>query len=245
MVNVKEIIKYLDEKYPEELRAVWDSTDGFLQGDSGSNVNTIGVGLEINKDFVEGEFDLLVLHHPPKFGKDKIVTNPFYAKLKEELPIYTLHSRIDVSGDLNKSIATVFFEKFIVDKVLDDGTVIISLEEEENLSEIVESLKLKLDISKLKVIEKNNYVKKIAIHGGEGFNQHHVEKAVNEGIDLYLAGDLNHHLAEFASFYNVTFIDINHISEQLGMRDVCKNLQKKFPDCVFKYINTRPYWVLK
>jgi GTP cyclohydrolase I len=245
MTKIKEIAKYLDERYLEELRAPWDATDGFLQGDLNKDVNSVLVTVELNKKLINKKFDLLVLHHPPKFGKDKMITNPFYSELQKDSPIYVLHSRIDVSGDINKSLAEFLFESFNIEKTLDDGTIIISLKEEMLLPKITNILKKKLNKDKLKVIQKKKNIKRIAIHGGEGFNQHHVEKAIKENIDLYIAGDLTHHLAESAFFHNVSFIDIDHTSEQIGMKKLTEDLQNKFTDCNFKYINSEPFWNLK
>lgn len=245
MTKAIEIIKLLDEEYPKELRAVWDSTDGYLQGDTNKEVLRVGVGLEINPSFVDKKFDMIILHHPPKFGKEMNITNPFYTKIHKDTIIYALHSRIDVSGNINKSLASFLFERYNIDKALDDGTIIISLPNPVNLSELIPMIKSKLRKNKIKVIKKEEVITKIAIHGGEGFNQHHVEKAIKENIDLYLAGDLTHHLAESAYFHNATFIDIDHVSEQVGMKDLCKELQTKFPKCDFEYLNSEPYWELQ
>ena len=179
------------------------------------------------------------------FGNKKLVTNPFYSHLKSNPAIYVLHSRIDVSGDINKAIAEFCFKDFVIDKTLDDGTVIIILKKEIELSVLIESLKINLNKKCLKVIEKKKVVKKIAIHGGEGFNKHHVDKACKEDIDLYLAGDLTHHLAESAFFNDVNFIDIEHISEQIGMKKLTECLNKEFNDCDFKFIETDSFWEIK
>jgi putative NIF3 family GTP cyclohydrolase 1 type 2 len=242
MTKAIEIINFLNDKYPENLRAEWDVVDAYLEGDKNKEVHKIGIGLELNKEFLDKNFDMIILHHPPKFGKDRVITNPFYDKLNSKPTIYILHSRIDVKGDLNRSLALNLFKDSNVEKVLDDGTVIASLPKEIGLLEMVDILKTKLNKKTIKLIKKKNKISRIAIHGGEGFNKHHVEKAVNEGIDAYLAGDLTHHLAESAHFYNVTFIDIEHVSEKIGMNDLCNILKMKFPDCNFKYINKEPYW---
>jgi dinuclear metal center YbgI/SA1388 family protein len=244
MITIKEIVKYLDEKYPRHLRAVWDSTDGFLQGDLNRVVRKVVVSIELNCTIVDENPLFIILHHPPKFGKERKITNPFYSKLDKDTSIYVLHSRIDISGDINKALAQYFFESK-VDKILEDGTAIIHLKKELKLDEVIKILKHKLKKNKLKVIEKKTKIKRIAIHGGEGFNQHHIDKAVQESIDLYLGGDLTHHLAESAFFHNVTFIDIEHVSEQIGMKTLTEELNKIFADCEFKYVETDSFWDLR
>jgi len=245
MVQIKKIVEFLDKKYPSRLRAKWDFTDGFLEGNQDLDVNEISVAVELNEKIMNSNNKFLILHHPPKFGSEKLVTNPFYSHLKNNPSIYVLHSRIDVSGDINKAIAEFCFEDFIIDNILDDGTTIITLKNEIDLSSIIEVLKIKLNKKCLKVIEKKKKIKKIAIHGGEGFNKHHVDKASQENIDLYLAGDLTHHLAESAFFNDVSFIDIEHISEQIGMNKLTEYLNIEFKDCNFRFIQSDSFWSLK
>ncbi len=85
-------------------------------------------------------------------------------------------------------------------KTLHDGTLIIELDNPIDIQDLIRIIKTKLKIPYVKAIIKNNECKRIAIHGGEGFNYHHVNDAAKEGIDTYLAGDLTHHLAENAYF---------------------------------------------
>lgn len=245
MVQIKKIVEFLDEKYPSDLRAKWDFTDGFLEGNQELDVTEVLVAVELNEKIINSKTHFLILHHPPKFGSEKVVTNPFYLHLKNNPSIYVLHSRIDISGDINKAIAEFCFEDFVFDNVLDDGTVIITLKKEIDLSTIIESLKTKLNKKCLKIIEKKKTIKKIAIHVGEGFNRHHVDKAHKENIDLYIAGDLTHHLAESAFFKEISFIDIEHVSEQIGMKKLTECLNKEFNDCNFRFIESNSFWSLK
>lgn len=245
MVKVKEIIKYLDNKYPEDLRSVWDFTDGFLEGDLNLEVKKMYVSVELNQELINKNPKCIILHHPPKFGKDKKIINPFYSKLKHATTIYILHSRIDKSGDINCAIAQFLFEEYKIDEILEDGTVVITLNKEHKMDEIIRLIKEKLNLNCLKVIEKKDNIKRIAIHGGEGFNDHHVDKAAEKGIDLYLAGDLSHHLAEHAFFYHFNFVDIEHISEQIGMKKLCEELNSKFGVGTFEYVHSISYWCLK
>ena len=234
MTTARDIAAYLDKRYPQQS-APWDHTDGLLEKDR--KVTNVIVALELR----DHDADFFILHHPPKFGPDKAITNPFY----KDQSWYALHSRLDLSGDINRKIASTIFHSFTHEKTLEDGTAIIELTEPETLSQIIQDIKTKLNSDTVKVIQKKKAVRRIAIHGGEGFNQHHVERGVNEGIDLYLAGDMTHHQAESAYFHDVTFIDIDHISEQVGMKTLAEELQKTFPDCEFRYVPTGNYWETK
>ncbi|MFH1916873.1 MAG: Nif3-like dinuclear metal center hexameric protein [Nanoarchaeota archaeon] len=244
-MNIRAITQYLDRNYPESLRAPWDTTDGFLQGEPDKPCKTICVAAELNPHAITLKPDLFILHHPPKFGKEKKVTNPYYSLLNKDANIYVLHSRIDKSGDINKAMAKSLFPSCTITKTLDDGTVVITELSPLQLNDIISMLKHQLQLPAFNIIQKQTTIRKIAIHGGEGFNQHHVEKAIQENIDLYLAGDMTHHLAEAAHFHDCTFIDIGHISEQIGMEALAERLREKFPACTITFSKTNPHWEIR
>lgn len=247
MTKAKEIISELEKTFPNGLRAKWDMTDGLISGDINNNVKRAIVSLEFRENFTDKDIDMLILHHPPIFGSEKSITNPFYKESKMgKTVIYAIHSRLDKPGVVSKAIAERLFDsKFELKKVLEDGTSIIELKNPLHIEEIIKIIKEKIKIKYLNTIINNNTVNRIAIHGGEGFNQHHVDDAMKENIDLYLAGDMTHHLAEHAHFFNANFIDIGHFSEQEGMRELTSLLKKKFPEIEFIYKEQQPLWTIK
>lgn len=242
MTKAKEIIEYLDKEFPENLKESWDFTEGLLEGNTEKEVKKILVNLELRENLLDKNADMLILHHPPKFGKEKTITNPFYDKLKNDPVIYSLHSRFDKTGKVNEEIAKTIFNDFEILKILDDGTIIIILKKAISYDELITVIKQKLDLPFLKTLNKKENIQKIAIHGGEGFNQHHVDKAIKENIDVYLAGDLTHHLAEHAAFYDVLFVDIEHISEQAGMKYIAELLAENFKDCEIEFVKQKSFW---
>jgi len=248
MVNAKEIIKWMDRKFPSKLHASWDTTEGLIQGDLSMQVKSVCLSLELRPNLEQTGADMLILHHPPIFGKDKSVTNPFYAKLKQsKIVIYALHSRLDVSGFTNKALGVALLGTMRLSepKILTDGTAIFQLKESMATSAFVSLLKAKLHLECVKSVIKKPKIKKIAIHGGEGFNHHHVKDALAEGIDAYLAGDMSHHLAEFAHFFDANFFDINHYTEQVGMKALADALSRSIKGVSFTFIEQKALWDLK
>lgn len=242
MVRAKEIIEYLDSLYPDTLKAKWDFTDGYLSGNLDKEIKRLVITLEFRDNIKD--YDMLIFHHPPLFGSEKKITTPYYDLLDKNAVIYSLHSRIDKSGDINKGVANYLFgeESFTIKSILDDGTFIFELSDSYSHNEIVNLIKKKFNIPFLKTIVKKDGVKLVAIHGGEGFNQHHVQLALEKNIDLYLAGDLGHHLAEFATKYDANFIDIEHFTEQFGILFVKSLLEAKFGDLEITFVEQKPYW---
>lgn len=248
MVKAKDIIQFIEEQFPDKLRAEWDFTDGIIQGNLNKEIKNVCISLELKDNIIKGNFDMLILHHPPKFGPEKKVSNPFYTKLKnKDIIIYVLHSRIDKIGLINKGLTESIFgkENVSIEKILEDGTIIIKLNQEMIITDFINLIKSKLGLDYVKSIINKNKIKKVAIHGGEGFNPHHINNAINENIDAYLAGDMTHHLAENASFFQINFIDIEHFTEQEGLKKLKEMLESKFNKISFGYIEQKPWWVIK
>lgn len=248
MTKAKDIINELERIFPNELNAEWDTTDGLIKGDTNKDIKKVILSLELRENLIDKDADMIILHHPPLFGYERKVTNPFFDKLKsKDIIIYTNHSRMDKSGFINEALAEKIFksENYKITKILEDGTAIIELNHPLNIEEIVSIIKDEFYLKHLNVIVKKNFIKKVAIHGGEGFNQHHILNADKEKIDLYIGGDMTHHLAEHAHFFNACFVDIGHFSEQEGMRKLNRMLKEAFNNVEFNYIEQNSWWTSK
>ena len=195
------------------------------------------------------DVEMLLLHHPPIFGQNKEITNPFYRKanLPDDLIIYAIHSRIDKSGFMGEAIAEkiLYKYKYIIEKRLDDGTVIISLAEQIEVNSLINAIKTGLELKTVNAIIKKRDIKRIAIHGGEAYQKHHILDASRENIDLYIGGDMTHHLAEGAHSFEMSFVDISHYSEQEGMEKLTENLRIQFPKVKFEYIKQNTLWTIE
>ncbi len=249
MTNAKNIITKLEKLFPDKFRMEWDTTDGLIAGDVYKIINKAIVSLEFRANIASiNDADMIILHHPPIFGPKKNITNPFYKQYKSNgKVIYSIHSRIDKAGFVSQAIAERLFEKkdYIISKILEDGSVIIELKKHANIDKIIDEVKKRLNLKSLNVIINKENIKIIGIHGGEAFQQHHISDAIEEHIDLYLGGDMSHHLAESAYFFNASFIDIGHFSEQEGMKKLAKLLKTKFPKINFEYIEQTALWSIR
>jgi putative NIF3 family GTP cyclohydrolase 1 type 2 len=154
---------------------------------------------------------------------------------------------MDVTGFINTALGRKIFNKTNIaePQILGDGTAIFELKTPLQLTDVIIQVKHNLKLSTVNILPKNEQITKIAVHGGEGFNHHHVKDAIAEGVDLYLAGDLTHHLAEFVDWYDVSFIDINHFTEQEGMNALRELLSVKYPPIKFLYVEQPAWWHVK
>lgn len=248
MTTAREIIEELGRMFPERLEEPWDSTEGLISGNIGKRVKSVLLTLEFRDNVAAKEADMVILHHPPRFGMQKKVTNPFYkrARLGGRV-VYAVHSRLDRTGFSNEALAERLFGRigYRIERVLDDGTVIAALRRPLGEDAAIKLVKSRLGLESVNVIAKGKTVMKVAIHGGAGFDSHHVVDASKEKVDLYLGGDMGHHLAEHAHFFDIDFIDIGHFTEQEGMARLARVLSERFPKVRFEYVEQKPLWSVR
>jgi putative NIF3 family GTP cyclohydrolase 1 type 2 len=245
MTTAKEIIAELQRMFPKRLREKWDTTDGLVRGRISRRVGKAIVSLEFRENVPCADAEMFILHHPPVFGPGRRVTNPFYRR--EDVRgkvVYAVHTRMDRTGFVGKAIAERLFGEggYVTLKVLRDGTAIIRLKRPMAMKEVLHRVKGRLKLRSVNAIVKRGRVRKVGILGGSAFRPHHLDPAVAEGIDLYLGGEMGHHLAEHAHFFDVSLIDIGHFSEQEGMRKLAEVLRRRFPEVDFEYVEQRPQW---
>ena len=158
MTTAKEIISFLEELFPLSKRAAWDNTDGLVCGVTTNEVKRLILSIELRKNIIYEENDMIILYHPPVFGKDREITNHHYSPIKESQNppvVYALHSRMDVVGFMNKAIGKKLLNDWIKDtKILGDGTAIFILEKETTLQKVTERIKSNLKIKNLNGIVK-------------------------------------------------------------------------------------------
>lgn len=85
-MTVYEFYKFLDKIYPKELSCPWDNDGIMCSRDPDASVRKVLVSLDATERALkyasEGEFDLLLTHHPMIFRKLEAVT-PGHARRKQ------------------------------------------------------------------------------------------------------------------------------------------------------------------
>ena len=91
---------------------------------------------------------------------------------------------------------------------------VFKLNEEKNLKDFIEELKLKLKILNLRVIsdDLNKKIKKVALINGSAMN--YWRKAKKEKVDLFITGDVGYHDALDALESGLNIIDFGHYESE-------------------------------
>jgi dinuclear metal center YbgI/SA1388 family protein len=224
-----------------------------MVGDRNKEVKKVLLALDCTLKVIEegkkNNVDLIITHHPLIFRKpSKITTDTLQGKkiielIKNDISLYSSHTNLDsAEGGLNSTIVTLLgYEEGTLIEINSKNSKaglgrIIELNKKEDLEEVIDNIKSKLNINNLRVVKGNDKVSKIAIINGSG--QDFFGKAINMGADCIITGDTTYHFASDYKEMGISIIDIGHFSsEQIVFFEVMKRIRDKFKD--IEFINSR------
>lgn len=239
----KDIINFLEEKYPRSNAEEWDNV-GLLVGNNKKDVKKIQLSIDATEKAVDyaaqNNVDMIVTHHPLIFKPLKsIVMSELSGRkiiklIENGLNLYSIHTNLDSSKDgLNDYILELLeVKKYkIVDINANDETAGIgrmyTLEEKITILEYADFIKTKMKIKNVRVISNDlkSEVKKIALINGSGMS--YWRKVKSLGADLFITGDISYHDALDAKESGLHLIDIGHFeSENCFSELLKKNLEE-------------------
>lgn len=207
-MTVIELYNKLCEVIPTTLSCPWDKDGLESCPEPEKEVKKILITLDITNaaiDYaIEGNFDVIVSHHPVFFGGLGVMNALTFdgAKAvrlaKNNIAAMSFHTRLDALSDgVNDTLARLCGLKNIEvignDKIARVG----ELSEEVALSDFVKNLKAALSHGEgereasLTVCDVNGKVKRVALVGGSGGDMMNLAKEA--GADTYVTGDAKHH----------------------------------------------------
>ncbi|QWC00605.1 Nif3-like dinuclear metal center hexameric protein [Mycoplasmatota bacterium] len=251
-MNLVEIIKYFESKYPKELAYDWDNV-GLQVGTLNMKAKRVLVSLDLTKEVVkeaiEKKVNMIITHHPLIFTPmDKIVFDSpkgWIVKnlIKHNITVYSAHTNYDVAeGGMNDVLANAL--KIKSAKMLDMNDEIgrFGQIDEVDFITFIKNVKSSLKLDSVKVIGRTDRLTKtIGISGGSGSK--HMYAAKKAGCDVYLTGDVTYHTALDAIALGITIVDIGHHAEKIFVPTIKKELSEQFSEVEFleSEINTDPY----
>lgn len=241
-MNLVDIIKYFESKYPKDLAYEWDNV-GLQVGTLNTRAKRVLVSLDLTKEVVKEAIDLkvnmILTHHPLMFQPMKTIMfdtpKGWIVKnlIKHNITVYSAHTNYDVAeGGMNDAMALALGIK--EPKLMDMNDEIGRYGEIEPtaFSPFVEHVKKVLKLDVVKVIGRDDKtIKTIGVSGGSGSK--HMYQAKMRGCDVYLTGDVTYHTALDAIALGMTIIDIGHHAEKIFVPTICKELSAEFPEIEF------------
>lgn len=220
-ITVANISQYLDERVPRSLSCSWDNDGLLCCPDPDRIVNRILVALDVTEQTVEmaicGKYDLLLTHHPLIFRPIKSLT-PMDVVPKKLLKLVgagvsaiALHTRFDaVDGGVNDALASALelpeVGRFGCEDALEGR--IVELDQEESLSDFIDTVKQKLGPTFVNCADAAKPVKRIGLLGGEGGD--FIRAAHNAGCDTYLTGRAGYHAMLDSAELGINVIEAGH-----------------------------------
>lgn len=237
MVNMSEIIAYLEAFAPKEYAEEYDNV-GLLIGDKNKEINKILVTLDADETIAEEAksigADLVISHHPLIFSPvrsltfDNAVSRTIISFIKNDIALYSMHTNFDsVKSGLND----LFLDKIAKTtnrKTIDgDGENgigrIADLESPAKLSLLLGEIKKEFNLGNLRFIgDENKIINKIAVVNGGGAEYVFHAKAL--GADCFVSGDIKYHQARFAYENDISLIEIPHFSAEIIFSEYVKKL---------------------
>ncbi len=219
---IKEVVAYLDKKYPQENAIDNDrGRIGLIIGDENLNLNKLLLSLDLTlnvaKEAATLGANLIITHHP--FFLSPLTTLSFKSEkslilelmLRHKISLFSMHTNLDVGEDgVNDTLADLIgIEKPFK---ISDGPAKGNFLRYGNIPEIslgtlAQKIKVALHISGLRLIgNPERLIRSIGVVGGSGAHDEDIEAALNAGIDCYVTGEVKLPAAQMAAFHNLAII---------------------------------------
>lgn len=259
-MKVKEIYDYLNALYPIENAESFDNGKVGLQfGSFDEEVKGVIVALDATNDVIDEAIRLkanvIITHHPFMFQPllNLKYDTPFGKKLlkvfNNRLNIMAFHTNYDVGLDgMNDCLAKELGLKNI--KMLEDNVssstlIRVGKIDKEKASNFLPVIKQAFKQKAIRVagnIEKE--IETIGIVGGSGSSEFY--QALSNNVDLFITGQIPHHLGIEAIDNDMIIVEVSHAVEFFGVESLYKKLSIKFNDIKWTLFNKNydPFYII-
>ena len=229
------MLRQLAVRFPKRYAKMNHDYVGLMTGKLPEEVHKIVLCLDFDQQVFplleENRPDLVITHHPFIYGTKSRVFK--WDKRKEELsntmdalgiPVYSMHTNFDTGKDgMNDALA----EALELNNIYRPDNAIMmrigELKEEMPIEEFAKFAKAKLDVDYgLLIAEGKATVKKVGIVGGAGSGFWNVAR--DEGCDVYISGDVPHHIRRSIVIEKFNYLDLPHEIEKIFMPQMKKIL---------------------
>ena len=237
MLNLTKFIQKFENRFPKILAENWDNV-GLILGYKDKNIKKILVCLDITENVVDKavfeKVDLIVSHHPLIFsGQKTILGDNFLGKkilklIENNISVYGAHTNVDsADGGLND---------YVLEKMAFNGKKLdfelkplryFELDEYTNIEDIIYRIKENLKIENVRLARsyRKNKIKKIAITTGAGDS--FISEVIENKVDLFITGDLKHHIALDSIESGIYLLDIDHYGSEKLVSDLFEKVIKE------------------
>ncbi len=225
-MTVGEIYEILDRLSPFELQESWDNS-GLLLGDMEERVERVVLSVDIDAGMIDAreESTLFILHHPLIFSPLKRLdwseypANLLHKMILKNHSLIAMHTNFDRTH-LNRYV----FEKVLGFEAAECEDFVCYAEGEWGCDELVERIKERLGLERIRIVGQKSVVKRIAMTTGAGAS---LQDSVD--ADLFLTGDIKFHDAMKALSKGLMMADIGHFESERHFAAALEENLKNLP----------------
>lgn len=248
VVQIKDLVDWMDRVAPLTLSESWDNT-GLLIGDSSSQVDSVQTCLTLTPESVAEavakQVNLVIAHHPLPFKPLKRITaDSMVGKLvwqlaSNRIAVYSPHTSWDsapqgINWQLAKALNLNDIRPIIPsdqdlqgDAILGSGRIGV-LDSPAELSTIADLLSKQIPHCRPRAVLRSTPIHSVAICCGSGGSL--LDAAVLAGCDLFVTGEATFHSCLEAQYHGVGMLMVGHFaSERFAMENLAKQIQEQFP----------------
>ena len=265
-VELGQLIQAFEKLWPLAGAEAWD-TPGLVSGRDDQRISrvllTVDVTHEIINEATDGEFNLVLAHHPyllrgiSSVSEDRAKGATLSKAIRNEIAVYAAHTNADI---VESGVSQVMAEAFGIlksrplvpaDKPNTGHGRIGNLAAPIKLGEFARLIAKVLPSTATGVRvsgDFDQFVQRVAVCGGAGDS--YIDAAVQSGAEVFVTSDLRHHpvqdAREQANLNGGTpaLVDVAHwASEWLWLEVAAQQLAMQFPNVQFvvSHIRTDPW----
>lgn len=235
MTKVADVVGVMKTLAPVELAEKWDNV-GLLIGAAQREVHKILVMLDLDQQGIDEALevgaDMIITHHPVIMSGISTITDPVLLSIIEnKISVCSMHTNLDSADEGVNQILAETLGLSDIEPIDFDGVFgRVGNVEECMLSELIQSIKLALDIEHIRYVgSKRNKVRRVAVLGGAGAD--FIPNAKIAGCDVYVTADVKYHQAQMAEKMGLNVIDAGHFeTENPIIYKIARYLRGNFED---------------
>ena len=254
--KLSEVISALNQIYPEELAADWDSV-GLVVGNPDSTIDRVFLTIDVTAETVAQAIDervsLIIAHHPLLYrgvtsvaemnNKGKLIAQ----LIRHEIALFTLHTNADAApGGVSDALAAAVGLKSDQIQAIEPETGIGrigNLDAPISAADFVAQICQVLPTTNAPIRLAGNserMISRVAVCGGAGDSL--LPAVLQLEVDAFVTSDLRHHVAsEFVADTDCVLIDIPHWAGEWPWLDwLAGDLSELFADKVTVIVSKIP-----
>lgn len=236
-MKIKDIIKFLEERFPLSLQEDWDNS-GLQIGNIENDLTNIMISLDLDEQTIqkakEKSCNLIINHHPFLFSSIKSIDlNKGNGKIikdliKNDITVFAMHTNLDIGkGGVNDNLAKLLDLRDIsnLDTNNENPMARFGYTDEITAYDFSKFVKEKLNCKGLILYgDKDKKIEKVALCGGAGSD--FINDAIKKGCDLIVTSDVKYHEA-IDNCKKINIVDPGHFASENHIIYMIKDLLEK------------------